>query len=213
MQFIFSQYPDVQHTHPDKSIYQLIVENCCLPRRTFHYCCWKFKRPYGEGRFKITGIRAAESHRRAKLPKLDISGNFRQLNLIHDWTTAEVWKYIRARNLPYCKLYDEGAKRLGCVFCPFAKETENLANAVKYPPFLKYFVTALDRAIKIRAAQGKRHEYNSGAEQFKAALDGGRGKTIEDFGFTFNFDSLTVCRISGNQNFLTNKKKPCFNSY
>lgn len=133
MQFIFSQYPDVQHTHPDKSIYQLIVENCCLPRRTFHYCCWKFKRPYGEGRFKITGIRAAESHRRAKLPKLDISGNFRQLNLIHDWTTAEVWKYIRARNLPYCKLYDEGAKRLGCVFCLSLKRLKILLTPLNIP--------------------------------------------------------------------------------
>ena len=196
MKFIYAEYPEVKHTHPAKSIYQLILKKCCLPLRQVRYCCWEFKRPYGNGRFKVTGVRAEESPRRAKLPKFDFSENLRQLNLIHDWTAAEVWQYIHSHNLSYCKLYDEGQKRIGCVFCPFAKEIDNIENAAKYPQFVKYFVTALDRAIAIREEQGKRHKYNSGAEMFKAWLEGGRGKTIEDFGYTFDFDACTVTRIT-----------------
>lgn len=42
------------------------------------------------------------------------------LNPIIDWTTAEVWQFIRAERVPYCGLYDEGWHRLGCIGCPMA---------------------------------------------------------------------------------------------
>jgi len=41
---------------------------------------------------------------------------------IFDWTDEDVWAYIRDRNLPYCSLYDEGFKRLGCIGCPMASK-------------------------------------------------------------------------------------------
>lgn len=31
-----------------------------------------------------------------------------------------MWQFIHSRNLPYCSLYDEGFKRLGCIGCPLA---------------------------------------------------------------------------------------------
>lgn len=36
---------------------------------------------------------------------------------IWNWTTEDVWAYIRENNLPYNKLYDNGAVRVGCVPC------------------------------------------------------------------------------------------------
>ena len=42
------------------------------------------------------------------------------LNPIIDWTDKEVWDFIKLRNLPYCKLYDEGFTRLGCIGCPLS---------------------------------------------------------------------------------------------
>jgi phosphoadenosine phosphosulfate reductase len=31
------------------------------------------------------------------------------------WTDDDLWDFIRDRNMPYCSLYDEGFKRLGCI--------------------------------------------------------------------------------------------------
>ena len=178
MQFIFKQYPDVINDHPPKSMYQLIQQFCCPPLRKFRYCCWNLKTIHGGGRFKVDGVRAKESPRRAKRHKIEPDfkhgGNF--LHLVFDWSTEDIWEYIRARNLPYCKLYDEGLKRIGCVFCPFARTADNLANVKRYPQFVRYFVTACDRAIKNRLAKGKDSKYKTGQEMFDAWIQGGKTK-------------------------------------
>ena len=40
------------------------------------------------------------------------------VNPIIDWTSEDVWEFVRLYNVPYCELYDFGFKRLGCVSCP-----------------------------------------------------------------------------------------------
>ena len=188
MQFIFKQYPDVINDHPPKTMHQLILQYGFPPIRIVRYCCWELKANNGNNRIKVTGVRAEESPRRAKFPKVEIKEKGGELRLIHDWTAAEVWEYIHARNLPYCKLYDEGKKRIGCVFCPFARESENIENALKYPQFVRYFITACDRAIKTRLAKGKDSKYKTGAEMFIAWIEGGRGKKLKDFGVMFDYE-------------------------
>ena len=42
------------------------------------------------------------------------------INPIIDWSDDDVWQFIREYNIPYCKLYDEGWKRIGCIGCPLA---------------------------------------------------------------------------------------------
>ena len=37
----------------------------------------------------------------------------RVINPIVDWEDEDVREYIKSRNIEYCKLYDEGCKRLG----------------------------------------------------------------------------------------------------
>ena len=191
MQFIFKQYPEVINDHPLKTMYQLIVQYGFPPIRIVRYCCWELKANNGNNRIKVTGVRAEESPRRAKYPKVEIKENSGELRLIHDWTAAEVWEYIRARNLAYCKLYDEGKKRIGCVFCPFARERENIENALKYPQFVRYFITACGRAIKTRLAKGKDSKYKTGEEMFISWIEGGRGKKLKDFGVNFDYQKGT----------------------
>lgn len=168
MQFIYKEYPEVQHVHSGTTMYKLIQKYGYPPLRKYRYCCWRMKTIHGKGRFKIMGVRAEESPRRAKTRQKfeeNFNGDGNNLNLIFDWTTSEVWEYIHTRNLPYCKLYDEGQKRIGCVFCPFAAK-ENIANVQRYPQYVKYFVTACDRAIKNRIAAGKESKYKTGQEMF-----------------------------------------------
>lgn len=46
------------------------------------------------------------------------------INPIIDWTDDEVWEFIKEFNVPYCKLYDQGHKRLGCIACPMSGGAE-----------------------------------------------------------------------------------------
>lgn len=44
------------------------------------------------------------------------------------WTEADVWEYIKTRNLPYSKIYDMGETRTGCMFCGFGAHLEKGKN-------------------------------------------------------------------------------------
>ena len=179
MRFIFKNFPDVHHVHPKHTMHELIIKHGCPPLRHIRYCCWELKAVNGNGRVKVDGIRAAESPRRAKRPIFEPDGKGGYyLHLIRDWTDEQVWDYIHSRGLPYCELYDQGKRRIGCVFCPFATPVENAENVKRYPGFVKYFVTACERAIKIRLAKGKCSKYQTGQEMFDAWLTGGRTKSV-----------------------------------
>ena len=46
------------------------------------------------------------------------------VNPIIEWTNADVWEFIKAENILYCELYDEGQTRIGCIGCPMASTAE-----------------------------------------------------------------------------------------
>ena len=65
---------------------------------------------------------------------------------IVDWTEKDVWNYIRAHNLPYPSLYDEGFSRLGCIGCPLASRANREKEYKRWPYFEKKW-TELARNI------------------------------------------------------------------
>ncbi|MGH8757764.1 MAG: phosphoadenosine phosphosulfate reductase family protein, partial [Burkholderiales bacterium] len=36
---------------------------------------------------------------------------------LYDWTEKEVWAYVRANNVPYNALHDQGYASIGCAPC------------------------------------------------------------------------------------------------
>ena len=58
--------PNVKISYPEKTMWQLIVEKGLPPTRLMRYCCEELKERGGKGRMKITGVRWAESARRAE---------------------------------------------------------------------------------------------------------------------------------------------------
>lgn len=65
------------------------------------------------------------------------------INPIIDWSEAEVWHYLKSRNIKYCKLYDKGYARLGCIGCPnSSKKRKELAE---YPKFAENYKRAIAR--------------------------------------------------------------------
>lgn len=70
----------------------------------------------------------------------------RMLNPIIDWSDEEVWEFIRRYEVPYCELYDQGYKRLGCVGCPMS--THQAEELERYPKFKQAYIRAFDRMLK-----------------------------------------------------------------
>lgn len=72
IKFIKSNYPDVIFDVPHDadgkriSMWSLIEEKLMLPTRIARYCCQALKEQNGKGRIVVTGVRWAESARRAK---------------------------------------------------------------------------------------------------------------------------------------------------
>lgn len=59
----------------------------------------------------------------------------RVLNPIIDWDESDVWEFIREYNVSYCKLYDEGFKRLGCIGCPMATAETRAKEFKRWPKY------------------------------------------------------------------------------
>jgi phosphoadenosine phosphosulfate reductase len=126
VRFIRSNFPDVAIERPKCTFWQLMRAKGGLPTMHRRWCCEVLKERGGIGRKVITGVRAEESNTRAKYGIVQpcMKSAMRGKILIHpilDWTNEDVWKYIHTLRLPYCSLYDEGLKRIGCVLCPFER--------------------------------------------------------------------------------------------
>lgn len=133
--FIREHYPSVILDKPAEKIWSL-VERKGLPSRLTRYCCEYLKEYNGAGRRIVTGIRWAESNRRRKRKMIEVCNHDKTKIFLHpiiDWTTSEVWEYIRGTGLSYCSLYDEGFKRLGCVLCPFTTPSQTAIEMARWP--------------------------------------------------------------------------------
>lgn len=77
------------------------------------------------------------------------------VNPIVDWTDEDVWEFIHSRNIPYCELYDQGWKRLGCIGCPMAGKFRK-RELDAYPRYKALWIKAFDDMQQIRKASGKK---------------------------------------------------------
>lgn len=166
LEFIVTEYPEVEIIYPETTMYDLIIYHHIPPMRTARYCCRSLKVDGGAGRVKVTGIRRQESRYRTSRNKIEQGGNL--INPIVDWSVADIWEYIKKFGVKYCKLYDEGRERIGCIFCPNASRAQLQDDLKRYPQFKNYFVAALDKVISIQKKAGKISKYKTGAEWFAA---------------------------------------------
>jgi phosphoadenosine phosphosulfate reductase len=77
------------------------------------------KRALAGKRAWITGQRREHSAGRAELAEreFDLAHGLVKFNPLATWTEAAVWDYVRSRNVPYNRLYDEGYRSIGCAPC------------------------------------------------------------------------------------------------
>ncbi len=67
----------------------------------------------------ITGQRRQQSPTRRDLPfrERDAENGLDKYNPLAAWTTEEVWAYVRAHDVPYNALHDQGFASIGCAPC------------------------------------------------------------------------------------------------
>lgn len=135
IQFGRKHYPGTHWDMPERSMFDLVVTNG-LPTRMHRWCCRELKERGGAGRTVVTGIRAQESNKRRHRSVYeacyrDNSRHF--INPVVDWTAKDVWAFIGEYQLPYCELYDQGFKRLGCILCPNNGKVSTQRHLVRWP--------------------------------------------------------------------------------
>jgi phosphoadenosine phosphosulfate reductase len=139
VRFIKKHHPEVKWRHPEVP---MMVAVATLPKvpptRMGRWCCDIYKEQTGDpNRVKVIGVRAAESKARQK--RWDEISKFRDGSKvvcpIVFWSDAQVWEFIRAYDVPYCSLYDEGFTRLGCVGCPLASKERQSAEFKRWPAY------------------------------------------------------------------------------
>ena len=134
--FIRKYDPEVIFEQAEKPLVEKILDKGFPPLRQQRWCCEIYKEHKGDGRVLVLGVRKEESLKRSKRRMVETcykNGSKRYVNPIIDWTTADVWEFIKSYELPYCNLYDEGFKRLGCVMCPMASGWVRRWEAERWP--------------------------------------------------------------------------------
>lgn len=167
-------YPFIELHHPKKTMWQLIEENGILPTMGTRYCCRVLKETsHVKGGFTLTGVRKSESPKRSGRTSFEIHDkkeiillndndfdrrekefcmqkNAHICNPIIDWSEDDVWHFIRGKNLPYCKLYDEGFDRLGCIGCPMKSREKRELDFQRWEGFKRKYLEACAKVCEKR---------------------------------------------------------------
>ena len=99
------------------------VENrkqCCEIRKTD-----SLKRALQGRDVWISGLRREQSFTRKDIKLVDWDEQYRlfKVNPLANWTSSQVWDYIRLHRIPYNPLHDKGFPSIGCQPCTRAVET------------------------------------------------------------------------------------------
>ena len=182
--FIREHHKDSIINRPEKPFLVEMVKRG-FPLRMKRWCCEYLKEKKGDNRYVVTGIRWAESARRAKRMMFErcVKSNTKHyLHPIIDWSDDEVWEFIREYNVPYCKLYDEGFKRIGCLFCPMSTPLSRKKELKKYPGYERAFRKAFRKLYDKKKSEGKTSvdRWKDGDEMFDYWIGKNRGGYNKD---------------------------------
>ncbi|MFA6132971.1 MAG: phosphoadenylyl-sulfate reductase [Phycisphaerae bacterium] len=87
---------------------------CCHVRKVI-----PLRRKLAELDAWITGLRREQAVTRADLASVewDQANGLTKINPLIDWSTEQIWDYIRRHDVPYNALHDRGYPSLGCAPC------------------------------------------------------------------------------------------------
>lgn len=174
LKFIRENYPEVEWRREVKEgFFENIRKNHhgLLPTVEKSYCCSDYKHnPKYVDYASIVGVRKAESQKRKQRKVFETkSKRFLnknketfyqyfsesciasgapseiQLKPILDWTSEEVWNYIKKYKLPINPEYSD-CNRVGCQICPKANLTSNFKALIKFPKLIDAVIRAREKS-------------------------------------------------------------------
>lgn len=173
----------IQIHKPRITMWDLIVKKRIPPLRQMRYCCYELKEGGGKGRLVVTGVRWGESVRRSKRRMVETCMTDNSKRFFHpiiDWSESEVWEYIRTRNVPYCSLYDEGFKRLGCILCPQQGSSGMKRDAARWPKFAEAYKRACIKAFNKNVEDQRiQRSWSSGEDMYEWWLSGKASEKVD----------------------------------
>lgn len=115
IRFIRKNYPEVEFTKIDKSIFDVFREMKVLPSMRIRWCCAYFKEKGGEGKVVCTGVRKAESVRRSKRNEIEVSGRkfSGHMDEFEDWQEKRTRK--KMKNLNQDQFSDAKQTEVRCI--------------------------------------------------------------------------------------------------
>ena len=160
--FIRQHYPSVTWLYPNMTMWQGIVKKA-PPLITHRWRCDVLKKDPAKShplKNHIIGIRAEESTKRAKQPRIAIFYGQTSYKPIFRWPEWAGWEFIKAFSLPYPSLYDDGFGRIGCVVCPYllgageAIAIRRAKSMQRWPGIWKTFEHAVKRWWRKKKNEG-----------------------------------------------------------
>lgn len=113
--------------------------------------------------FRTIFLNSDNDEKRSMIENCTIKGKY-ILNPIIDWSDEDVWNFIHQYNVPYCDLYNEGLKRIGCIGCPLSGFKQMEKDFNRWPKYKQNYIKAFDRMILKRKKDGFNTIWKSGDE-------------------------------------------------
>jgi phosphoadenosine phosphosulfate reductase len=132
---VYSQLaPDEQERHHGAALWSRDPDLCCNLRKVE-----PLRRKLSELQAWITSIRRDQTSARAGARKVEWDTKFGlvKINPIVDWSSKQVWRYIRQHDVPYNALHDQNFPSIGCTHCTAAVRPGEDPRAGRWPSFAK----------------------------------------------------------------------------
>jgi len=106
--------PEEQERVHGAALWQRNPDECCNLRKVE-----PLRRKLSELRAWITSIRRDQTSSRAGAGKVEWDEKFGlvKINPIADWSSRQVWQYIRQHDVPYNALHEQSYPSIGCTHC------------------------------------------------------------------------------------------------
>ena len=106
--------PEAQALQHGPELWKNNPDQCCALRKVE-----PLREKLASLRAWVTAIRREQTSARAAAQKIEWDAKFSlvKLNPIVDWTSEQVWEYVRRHDVPYNPLHDRNYPSIGCTHC------------------------------------------------------------------------------------------------
>jgi phosphoadenosine phosphosulfate reductase len=122
--------PEAQERAHGAALWVRDSDQCCNLRKVE-----PLRRKLGELHAWITSIRRDQTSFRQSARKVEWDAKFGlvKVNPIADWTSKQVWSYLRDHGVPYNSLHDQNYPSIGCTHCTRAVHPGEDPRAGRWP--------------------------------------------------------------------------------